>query len=271
MRASKLSHEGRDRYFLTISWMCRRKPKEGSNTSIASTLMDGIHRTSMMMRENESSYTALRGGMEDIDRDELDSALRTFMSDCGARIDELKQKMATEQAPSDSVDQSAHCKVGNPFPTGSHHPAVIHPQHQPPLDASNPYIFAAALPQVPQSPSPAATLPQPMTTPVAFRVWFLCFSSGWTAFRSISRCCIFSHLPDPLHEKLPISNCVVPIFSQIFKAFRIKQALGDRSRYASHSVVHELPQQDDADSDLGGPSPPPPPPSLQLPDVVLQG
>lgn len=97
--------------------MCarRKKPKEGSNTSIANTLMEGICRTWMMMREQESSYTALRGGMEEQERDELDGAVRTFVSDCSERIDEMKQRMTAGDQSRSSVDERAHLKVQTQF------------------------------------------------------------------------------------------------------------------------------------------------------------
>jgi hypothetical protein len=93
--------------------MCvhRKKPKDGSNTFIANTLMEGIRRTWVMMREQESSYTAVRGGMEDLQRDELDGAVRKFVSDCSERIDELKLRMTADDQSRNSVDERAHLKV----------------------------------------------------------------------------------------------------------------------------------------------------------------
>jgi len=93
--------------------MCvhRKKPKDGSNTCVANTLMEGIRRTWVMMREQESSYTAVRGGMEDQERDELDGAVRTFVSDCSERIDELKMRMTANDQSRNSVDERAHLKV----------------------------------------------------------------------------------------------------------------------------------------------------------------
>jgi len=89
----------------------RRKAAEGSATQTANALVDGMRRTVQMMNRCEGSYTALRGGMGDAERDDVDATVQGFLADCDGRIDALKKKIAAEHgARDDNVDEKAHLK-----------------------------------------------------------------------------------------------------------------------------------------------------------------
>jgi hypothetical protein len=100
-----------DLYMKSNPILRRKKPAEGSPTNVASALMDGIRRTAHMLRGHENSYTSLRGGFSDAERDDLDDTVRAFIGDCSDRIDELKKRMATGAEAHANVDELAHLKA----------------------------------------------------------------------------------------------------------------------------------------------------------------
>jgi hypothetical protein len=64
-----------------------------------------------MLRGNENSYTALRGGFSDAERDDLDDTVRSFIGDCSERIDDLKKGLTPDRNTRVNVDELAHLKV----------------------------------------------------------------------------------------------------------------------------------------------------------------
>ena len=67
--------------------------------------MQGITSTRRMLEQNRSGYMALRGGLEDDERDALDSAVRGFISDAGQRIDDLKQMVRSRVGGGPNVQE----------------------------------------------------------------------------------------------------------------------------------------------------------------------
>jgi hypothetical protein len=75
---------------------------------MARTIMEGIERTSKMLRTNECVYTSVHGGLSDSDRDNLDLTVSKFIKDCGDRIDELNSLVAAGKR---NASEMAHLKV----------------------------------------------------------------------------------------------------------------------------------------------------------------
>ena len=100
--------------------------------------MQGITSTRRMLEQNRSGYMALRGGLEDDERDALDSAVRGFISDAGQRIDDLKQMVRSRVGGVQTcrnigeVCYSPYCRLLTNFLQCSRHFSNPSP-HMPPV------------------------------------------------------------------------------------------------------------------------------------------
>jgi len=81
----------------------------GSVASSARTVMQSIQQTDGLIQDNSGSYLALRGGLSDEERDEVDATVRRLIGDCGERIEELKL-LAKKSHAKGPTDQQAHCQ-----------------------------------------------------------------------------------------------------------------------------------------------------------------
>ncbi|KAJ1492203.1 hypothetical protein T484DRAFT_1881507, partial [Baffinella frigidus] len=80
----------RDSGFVGEAQPARRSGGQDAVTEASSVIMQGITKTRRMLEQNRGVYMALRGGLEEQERDALDTAVRGFITDCGQRIDDLK-------------------------------------------------------------------------------------------------------------------------------------------------------------------------------------
>ncbi|EKX43222.1 syntaxin 18 [Guillardia theta CCMP2712] len=84
-----------------------RKKQEGSASESARVIMAGIRKTHNLLQESKEAYFAVRGGMDDSDRDELDRTVKGFLTESSSDVDELRRRMK-ELLRGLNTDQQAH-------------------------------------------------------------------------------------------------------------------------------------------------------------------
>eukprot|EP00960_Hanusia_phi_P073460 768016-Hanusia_phi.AAC.7 len=84
-----------------------RKKQEGSLSESARVIMAGVRRTHRLVEENREAYFAVRGGLDEGDRDQFDTTVKGFLTECSSEIDELRKRVK-EQSQELNTDHQAH-------------------------------------------------------------------------------------------------------------------------------------------------------------------